>query len=284
MDRAAPLSSRQRRVLVQLVEERPVLQDRSTSTAVQHKKNLAWDEIAKNFNAMHPDLEPRSVQQLKRSFNRIKLNVKKEERAYKLKVKRTGGAPPPSPPKFTEEHETVASMISGELNMGEDVFDTLAIQDGHPVDEAGTPIMDVTFTVSGKLPPTEVPSATSAAECAEAPAPPSASTSFQPEASSSASTAPSLTTFTCNVASSSAAPRQRRKFDAEYQACRKQQDEYHQLLLQQTREEHDQQMKLYQFHREVLQRQLDVFTETWHHIREAADTCKAKFLDSLGNA
>ncbi|XP_050704001.1 uncharacterized protein LOC126989457 [Eriocheir sinensis] len=123
MDRAAPLSSRQRRVLVQLVEGRPVLQDRSTSTAVQHKKNLAWDEIAKNFNAMHPDLEPRSVQQLKRSFNRIKLNL--------------------------------LSLVAPELNMGEDDFDTLAIQDGHPVDEAGTPIMDVTLNQRGARPTDE---------------------------------------------------------------------------------------------------------------------------------
>lgn len=140
--------------------------------------------------------------------------------------------------------------------------------------------------VNRKLPLPEVPSATAAAECTQAPTAPTVSTSSKQEASSfQPSAAPSQSTLASNVASpSSDAPRQKRKFDAEYRACRDQQDMYHELLMQQTKEEHEQQMKLYQFHREVLQRQLDVFTETCRHIREVVDTCKVKFLDSLGNA
>lgn len=72
--------------------------------------------------------------------------------AYMLTVKKTGGGPPQSPPKLSEEHEAVASMISGELSMGECVLDTLTIQDGHAVDEAGNPIMDVTLRHSPNCP------------------------------------------------------------------------------------------------------------------------------------
>lgn len=122
-----------------------------------------------------------------------------------------------------------------------------------------------------------------AAECTQVPAPPTASTSFEHEASSIQFPAtPLLSSLSSNVAFPiSCAPWQKRKFAAEYKACRKKQNIYHELLNQQTKEECEEQMKLFQFQKEVLQRQLEVFMETCHHIREVVDSCKGKVLDSV---
>lgn len=50
--------------------------------------------------------------------------VKQEDTKYKKKVNSTGGGPPPSPPKATEEFSIASSMMSVDLSMGEDAFET----------------------------------------------------------------------------------------------------------------------------------------------------------------
>lgn len=68
--------------------------------------------------------------------------MKKKEKTHKLKIK-TGGGRPLTPSQFTEEDNAVASVMSRELK---DVFDTPVIQEGHPVAEAGSRIVDGTLS------------------------------------------------------------------------------------------------------------------------------------------
>lgn len=72
--------------------------------------------------------------------------MKKKVRTYKSKFKKNSDGSPPSSPKFTEEHKALASVMPGELSMGEDGFDSLLIQEGHPLSEAGNPIADATLS------------------------------------------------------------------------------------------------------------------------------------------
>ena len=72
-DRAAPLSRDQRIMLLRLVGERRVLQDCSTNPSLIYKKQMAWEDIKKEFTAINPDTQPRTAEQLKRCYHRIKL-------------------------------------------------------------------------------------------------------------------------------------------------------------------------------------------------------------------
>ena len=72
-DRTAPLSSIQRVQLLSLVKERElIITDKSTSGRAAELKRRAWRDIGDAFNAMNPDQEPRTNQQLKRSFDHVK--------------------------------------------------------------------------------------------------------------------------------------------------------------------------------------------------------------------
>ncbi|KAG7176663.1 Fibrinogen silencer-binding protein-like 1 [Homarus americanus] len=71
-ERSAALSETQRLALLCLIEQRPVIEDRSTSNTINEEKRKAWDEITASFNASNPDQLPRTAKQLKRSYEHIK--------------------------------------------------------------------------------------------------------------------------------------------------------------------------------------------------------------------
>ncbi|KAG7154777.1 putative Myb/SANT-like DNA-binding domain-containing protein 10 [Homarus americanus] len=71
-ERSAALSETQRMALLRHIEQRPIIEDRSTSNTINDRKRKAWDEITASFNASYPDQIPRSAKQLKRSYEHIK--------------------------------------------------------------------------------------------------------------------------------------------------------------------------------------------------------------------
>lgn len=71
-ERVLPLTSSHRVTLLNLIKEKPVLQNRSTAPGVAEKKSKAWQEIAATFNSMNPDQHPRTAHQLKRSYDHVK--------------------------------------------------------------------------------------------------------------------------------------------------------------------------------------------------------------------
>lgn len=50
--------------------------------------------------------------------------MKDGDREYKKKIKPTGGGPPPSRPKATEEFTLAASMMEFDLAVGDNVYDS----------------------------------------------------------------------------------------------------------------------------------------------------------------
>ncbi|KAG7168517.1 putative Myb/SANT-like DNA-binding domain-containing protein 3, partial [Homarus americanus] len=62
--------------LLRHIEQRPIIEDRSTSNTINDRKRKAWDEITASFNASYPDQIPRSAKQLKRSYEHIKRNAR----------------------------------------------------------------------------------------------------------------------------------------------------------------------------------------------------------------
>ncbi|KAG7156230.1 putative Myb/SANT-like DNA-binding domain-containing protein 14 [Homarus americanus] len=68
---SAALSETQRMALLRHIEQRPIIEDRSTSNTINYRKRKAWDEITASFNASYPDQIPRSAKQLKRIFAEV---------------------------------------------------------------------------------------------------------------------------------------------------------------------------------------------------------------------
>ncbi|KAK3870421.1 hypothetical protein Pcinc_024346 [Petrolisthes cinctipes] len=134
MDRTAPLSQTQRMALLNLIKERDsIVNNKSTAPGIIEAKKRTWEEIVLKFNALNPDQQPRSSKQLKRSYDHVKRKVKDEDREFKKKIKVTGGGCPPTPPKAMEEIALAASMMTVDLAMGNDVFETFNIESYMPI-------------------------------------------------------------------------------------------------------------------------------------------------------
>ncbi|KAK3890079.1 hypothetical protein Pcinc_005949 [Petrolisthes cinctipes] len=132
MDRTAPLSQTQRMALLNLIKERDsIVNNKSTAPGIIEAKKRTWEEIVLKFNALNPDQQPRSSKQLKRSYDHVKRKVKDEDREFKKKIKVTGGGCPPTPPKAMEEIALAASMMTVDLAMGNDVFETFNVEPVH---------------------------------------------------------------------------------------------------------------------------------------------------------
>ncbi|KAK3880938.1 hypothetical protein Pcinc_014588 [Petrolisthes cinctipes] len=132
MERTAPLSQTQRMALLNLIKERDsIVNNKSTAPGIIEAKKRTWEEIVLKFNALNPDQQPRSSKQLKRSYDHVKRKVKDEDREFKKKIKVTGGGCPPTPPKATEEIALAASMMTADLAMGNDVFETFNVEPVH---------------------------------------------------------------------------------------------------------------------------------------------------------
>ncbi|XP_064093226.1 uncharacterized protein LOC135205986 [Macrobrachium nipponense] len=158
MERAPPVADSQRLMLLNLIKEHEsVINDRSTGSRTLERKRQAWQEITLKFNAMYPDQPPRSSKQVKRCFDHVKRKVKQEDAAVKKKLCRTGGGSPPDLRNHSEEFVIAASLMTEELVMDKDVFETF-----HPVDETGEPIHDVKISITEPLPSTSHLPSTSA--------------------------------------------------------------------------------------------------------------------------
>ncbi|KAG7169020.1 putative Myb/SANT-like DNA-binding domain-containing protein 27 [Homarus americanus] len=140
-DRAAPLMEKQRIMLLKLIKEREhITQSKSTGPGICGKKEVAWENIAVEFNNMNTLLEQRSILQLKRSFEHIKRKVKQEAVNCRKNVQRTGADPLPKPPYSSEELIIASSMMGPEFNMTDNVYETFV---SRPMNEAEKPTLDM---------------------------------------------------------------------------------------------------------------------------------------------
>lgn len=70
--KGAPLNRDQKKTLVDLIMERPIVQDKSQGIDVYNEKAKAWNEVTEAFNKMYPMAEKKSEKQLKRVWEYLK--------------------------------------------------------------------------------------------------------------------------------------------------------------------------------------------------------------------
>ncbi|KAK4321028.1 hypothetical protein Pmani_008136 [Petrolisthes manimaculis] len=256
MERTAPLSQTQRMALLNLIKERDsIVNDKSTAPGIIEAKKRMWEEINLKFNSLYPDQQPRSTKQLKRSYDHVKRKVKDEDREFKKKIKVTGGGCPPTPPKPTEEITLAASMMTVDLAMGNNVFETFTLEPVHnssaavvrelqeeDVDDPGVPgVSGISY--GNPANPTHPSESLISVPLPVASTSTSSSSSPTPRSPAVITATPhrQLNPYTPSVGSvTNSRPRNKIRYSAKDDAymCRTRQEEYHRLKIAQMKEMH----------------------------------------------
>ncbi|CAG9840695.1 unnamed protein product [Diabrotica balteata] len=89
----APYSTKERVLLIQLVTENPVIENKRTDNASAMEKKMAWKLIARNYNCQPEVNNIRTSEQLKKLWNNLKQRKRKETTALRHSMLATGGGP-----------------------------------------------------------------------------------------------------------------------------------------------------------------------------------------------
>ncbi|XP_042856826.1 myb/SANT-like DNA-binding domain-containing protein 3 [Penaeus japonicus] len=105
--------------LVILIKEREgILFCKKSDPRLPSQKNKCWQEICDSFNASNPEQNPRSVKQVKRTWEYIRRRVKEKESAHLQERRATGGGPPPTQGFSAPHMEIARSMLCKDLALG----------------------------------------------------------------------------------------------------------------------------------------------------------------------
>lgn len=88
-----PFSSAERELIVALVRERPIIEDKRTHAKNIELKKQAWEDLAVAYNSQSY-VSQRVSHQLKRCWENIKTQRKRELSQESMSMQRTGGGPP----------------------------------------------------------------------------------------------------------------------------------------------------------------------------------------------
>ncbi|KAK3892488.1 hypothetical protein Pcinc_003720 [Petrolisthes cinctipes] len=107
------MSQQEQNMLLTMIEEEPIINNKDTNGKVVALKNKAWERLESKYNAMN--LGPkRTKKQLQKAWERLKTKSKQQHGLHRREKKKTGcGAPPPEIPKDVEK---VLSLIAPEVN------------------------------------------------------------------------------------------------------------------------------------------------------------------------
>ncbi|XP_050698788.1 myb/SANT-like DNA-binding domain-containing protein 3 [Eriocheir sinensis] len=111
--RSSPMSPPERDLLMGLICEEKILQDRRTDGKVVLQKRAAWARITRLFNS-HNLGPQRTEQQLKKVWERLKVKAKQEHAVKRREDMRTGGGAPPA--DLPKESDQVLTILGTDLH------------------------------------------------------------------------------------------------------------------------------------------------------------------------
>ncbi|KAK3888894.1 hypothetical protein Pcinc_007084 [Petrolisthes cinctipes] len=117
-DKGAPLTTEQKRCLVELIQKHPPILDKNSDHRSILRKQTAWDEVTQQYNRIFPLAQQKTDRQLKRAWEYIKIKARKAEAMcigskYNDETNDTLPLSPPKPDKLTL---MVMELIWNELN------------------------------------------------------------------------------------------------------------------------------------------------------------------------
>ncbi|XP_072377417.1 uncharacterized protein [Diabrotica undecimpunctata] len=93
----APYSTKEKVLLIQLVTENGVVENKRTDGASTMEKKMAWELITRNYNCQPEVNNIRTSDQLRKLWNNLKQRKRKETTALRHSMLATGGGPPIKP-------------------------------------------------------------------------------------------------------------------------------------------------------------------------------------------
>ncbi|KAG0724346.1 hypothetical protein GWK47_005204 [Chionoecetes opilio] len=110
--RTSPISAAERSLLVGMIREEKVLQNRQTAGIICVRKREAWARITTAFNGQN--LGPRRTEiQLKKVWDRLKIKAKQEHAVKRREERKTGGGAPPA--DLPEETDNVLAILGDDI-------------------------------------------------------------------------------------------------------------------------------------------------------------------------
>nr|CAI5856257.1 unnamed protein product [Callosobruchus analis] len=90
--RAPNFTINEKTLLLNLIHQlKDVIENKKTNSKTWREKDEAWEKITEMFNAQSPEIYPRSKEALKKYYDNIKKNVRKEVADEKREMFKTGG-------------------------------------------------------------------------------------------------------------------------------------------------------------------------------------------------
>ncbi|KAG7154038.1 putative Myb/SANT-like DNA-binding domain-containing protein 11, partial [Homarus americanus] len=231
-ERSAALSETQRMALLRHIEQRPIIEDRSTSNTINYRKRKAWDEITASFNASYPDQIPRSAKQLKRSYEHRKWNARG--------MRKTSASVPSASLTQSYDPLVLPGPTPGPSSVSSAQFTEVSSTVYRPLLSPSVPVSQVNVPAS----PVIAPASPNIAPASAVNAPDSLSSDI---ASPPPAHAFNQHLYSVSRASGSrprSKPRRTRRVTSVYEMCDKRQEELHKSKLYRLNREHEEEMKL----------------------------------------
>lgn len=93
--RAPNFSGKEKEALVNIIYNyREIIECKKTDGTTWREKDEAWEKVASSFNAQLPDNYPRSKDSLRKLYENMKKNVRKDAANDKKELTKTGGGIP----------------------------------------------------------------------------------------------------------------------------------------------------------------------------------------------
>ncbi|KAG7159316.1 putative Myb/SANT-like DNA-binding domain-containing protein 19 [Homarus americanus] len=238
---SAALSETQRMALLRHIEQRPIIEDRSTSNTINYRKRKAWDEITASFNASYPDQIPRSAKQLKRIFAEVL------EQPSARGMRKTSASVPSASLTQSYDPLVLPGPTPGPSSVSSAQFTEVPSTVYLPLFSPSVPVSQVIVPASPVIAPASpniAPASPNIAPASAVNAPDSLSSDIASPPPAHASNQHLYSVSRASGSRPRSKPRRTRRVTSIYEMCDKRQEELHKSKLYRLNREHEEEMKL----------------------------------------
>ncbi|KAK7873368.1 hypothetical protein R5R35_000171 [Gryllus longicercus] len=128
----------ERGLLAEICQKYPIMGDKGYGGDILKKKKVAWQKIASEFNSSTPGRAPRTEEQIRGLWKRLKISTKEKIDAMRSEARKTGGGPS-SNLNLDPAEEIVSGMLGSSVDplpMDHD-NDAVGFQEGQILVEMG---------------------------------------------------------------------------------------------------------------------------------------------------
>lgn len=123
--RSVNYTSEEKHVLLNIIlKYKAIVENKKTDAVSNEQKMLGWKKIAEEFNATSPNLQPRTVESIKKFYDNKKKEVRKEVAEEKKELLLTGGGTLPILKKDQNQDLILSIMDKTSVHGTQNIFDS----------------------------------------------------------------------------------------------------------------------------------------------------------------